>query len=349
MRLTAPLEGKVLDAIEESFDPNQISVILRRQLGMRIVSIVGAGQPWPNQVDAIYQEFHLRNEIEKLLTVLRDARPAVAAFALALDQMGYTQIKGEGETTGRPALEALLARRQNPWRDVVEFRGGLSTLETQVCQVLGSLTGTGSLIGTDLVLTNRHVVADVLAGDGHTLTGGVTCIFDHKKGGAGFTTDPRKVSVTRVEASSPHALEDTKPGAMNESLDFLDYAILKLSEPVGEEPVTAGGAPRGTMDLGRPEQEPAATSGVLVLQHPGGEPMKIDIGSVLTRGPTRIRHNVNTKPGSSGAPVFDAALKFVALHHVGHENGPAPGDPGYNQAIPIGVILADARQKGVAI
>lgn len=348
MRLNGPIEGSVLQAIEDSFDRNRIAVILRRQLGVRVDNIVADGRPWPNQVDEIYQEFDLLNTVEKLLTVLRDARPAVPEFALALDELGFTQIQGEGQT-GRPALEALLARKRTPFQDVVEFRSSLSTLEAQVCKVIADLTGTGSLIAPDLVLTNRHVVANLLAGDGHTLTGTVTCIFDHKKGGGGFTTPPRNVAVTRVEASSPYAVEDTRPGPMANSLDCLDYALLRLKEPVGDQPITSGGDPRGSMDLRPPTEDPSVNSGLVILQHPGGEPMKIDIGSVLMRGQTRIRHSVNTKHGSSGAPVFDPALRLVAIHHSGHENGPATADIGYNQAIPFDVILADARKKSVAI
>ena len=348
MRLKQPIESRVLQAIEDSFDRNRIAVILRRQMGVRIDNIVADGQPWPNQVDAIYQEFHLQNTVEKLLAVLRNARPAVPDFALALDELGFAQIQGEGQT-GRPALEALLARKQTPFQDVVEFRSQLSVLEAQVCKITAARAGTGSLIGPDLVLTNRHVVADFLAGDGHSLTGTVTCIFDHKKGGGGFTTEARKVAVTRVEASSRHAVEDTQPGPMNDSLEFLDYAMLRLGQPVGDQPITSGGDPRLTMDLTPPEEDPVVNNGLVILQHPGGEPMKIDIGSVLVRGPTRIRHSVNTKPGSSGAPVFDAALRLVGIHHSGHANGPAPADPGYNQAIPFSLILADARNKGVRI
>lgn len=347
MRLKPPFDSKVLQAIEESFNSNSISVVLRRELGARIDNIVGPNDPWPNQVDSIYQEFELRNTVEKLLLALRDARPAVPEFALALDELGFSVIEGEGET-GRPALEALLSRKDSPFEDVVLFRGKLSTLETQVCRITADMTGTGSLIAPDLVLTNRHVVAGLLAADGRTLTGTVTCTFDHKTA-PGVTVAGTSVKATHVEASSPHAPEDTMAGPMNDSLDFLDYALLRLADPIGDSPITRGGDPRGFMVLTAPADDPVIHSGLVVLQHPGGEPMKIDIGAVLARGPTRIRHSVNTRPGSSGAPVFDPALRLMALHHSGHENGPAPGDPGYNQAIPVSLILKDARAKGVSI
>jgi V8-like Glu-specific endopeptidase len=76
--------------------------------------------------------------------------------------------------------------------------------------------------------------------------------------------------------------------------------------------------------------------------------MKIDLGSVTETGPARFRHTVNTEPGSSGAPVFDAALNLIGIHHAGQSGGPGPALT-YNEGIPLGAILTDARAKQVAI
>ncbi len=55
---------------------------------------------------------------------------------------------------------------------------------------------------------------------------------------------------------------------------------------------------------------------------------------------TRLRHKTATLPGSSGAPCFNANLDLVALHHAG-DPAETPGRPAeYNQAIPIGAIIA---------
>src|SRR6516165_4730909 len=118
MRLKHPSAALVLQAMEDSFNPRQIEAILFRQLGQKTYSIFGAGLPWPNQVNEIYQEFDSHNTIENLLTVLRDARPNVPEFAFALDELGFAQIKGPGQA-GRLALEALLARKQEPFQNVV--------------------------------------------------------------------------------------------------------------------------------------------------------------------------------------------------------------------------------------
>ena len=347
MRLSQETAGLVLQAIEDSFSPKLMANILFRRLGARIFNIVGEGEPWPNQVNAVYQEYDSQFTIERLLVALRDARPAVPEFAFALDELGFAHIQGP-QTTGRSALEALLTHGRAPFQDVVQFRGQLSVLEAQVCRVVCSHLGTGALVAPDLVLTNRHVIAQSLAADGHQLTQTVRCIFDDKVGGGGYKAPLRSIEVVSVEASSPHASEDERPGPMPDSLERLDYALLRLSARVGDQAIIEGGAPRGAMVLTAPEEAPAVNSGLVILQHPGGEPMKIDIGAVVARGRTRIRHSVNTKRGSSGAPVFDPTLRLIALHHSGHESGPAK-NPGYNQAIPMDLILADARAKGVTI
>lgn len=328
--------------MQASFDANGMRLILRRRLGEVYAHIVPAGLPWPNEVDAIYEAFDQQNTVEHLVAALRDARPAVPEFAQVLDSMGFARI-----STG---LEALLSRQESPYQDVVTFRGDLSRLEAQVCQIRGGMLGTGTLIAPNMVLTNRHVVAPNLAADDGVLTGKVVCVFDHKKGSSTYQTPPTEVAVARVLVSSPHAGEDTQPGPTNDSLDYLDYAVLELGSAVGNAPIVNGGDPRGWVELAPPPSAPTEGSGLVVLQHPKGEPMKIDIGSVIKKAPTRLRHSVNTEPGSSGAPVFDAGLRLVAIHHVGHQNGPGgPGAPGYNQAIPLDLILADARARSVAV
>ncbi|GGL35560.1 hypothetical protein GCM10010983_35690 [Caulobacter rhizosphaerae] len=285
--------------------------------------------------------------MEELLAVLRDARPAVPDFAFALDELGFTRISN-GAQVGPIALEVMLSDRG--YRDAPEFRGKLSMLEGRVCQVRAAGTGTGVLIAPDLVLTNRHVIAGLLAADGRALLGDVTCVFDWKSGGARFATPETRVVVRSVEASSPHADGDLVAGPMVDSASHLDYAILRLAERIGDKPITVGGEPRGVVEVAPSGSGLKTHDAALILQHPMGQPMMIDIGAVLEQGPTRLRHNVNTASGSSGAPLFDATLRLAALHHAGHENGPpSHGVTGFNQAIPIEPILDDARREGVMI
>jgi hypothetical protein len=339
MQLQNPLLAIFLRAMEASFDDTDLQVILLQRFGLRYSKLTNPIRPWSLQVINIHDYFDKRNETEHLVSALRDARPNVPEFAKVADGMGFAVI-----STG---LEVLVQTGRTPYQDVDVFRAKLATIEAAICQVdIDGATGTGTLIGADLVITNRHVVAARIGTDGK-LTGPATCRFDYKTNGEGYTTPATEVAAHLLLASSPHAPQDTVIGPMATDLAALDYAILKLDRKFADEPVVAGGNPRGRIEVaGAPTA--GVDAGVLVIQHPGGKPMKIDFGSVTEVGPARFRHTVNTEPGSSGAPVFDAALRLVGIHHAGHTGGPGPALT-YNEGIPLGAILTDAVAKGVAI
>ena len=86
---------------------------------------------------------------------------------------------------------------------------------------------------------------------------------------------------------------------------------------------------------------------VIVLQHPKGQPMQQDMGAVteLNTNGTRIRHEANTLPGSSGSPCFSIRdLSIFALHHAGGHSKTL--NRPYNQAVPIGKIINLVRLRG---
>lgn len=240
----------------------------------------------------------------------------------------------------------VLVHAGTPYQDVDLFRSKLASLEAAICQIdTGSGLGTGTLIAEDLVITNHHVIAKKI-GNAGALTGPITCRFDYKNNGAGYTSAGLQIMARVLLASSPHAPEDLVSGPMANDFGALDYAILKLDRKLANEPIVTGGYPRGQVDVSS-SSAIAQNTGLLVLQHPGGQPMKIDIGSVLTHGATRFRHSVNTEPGSSGAPVFDAALCLIGIHHAGQSGGTAQLP--YNEGIPLQAILTDARAKNVEV
>lgn len=340
MRLTNPMLGVFLRAMEDSFNATDLQSLLLQRFGLRYTKLTNASLPWVTQVINIHDYFDFREQTEQLVAALRDARPSVPELAIVADSVGFA-------TVHKAELEVLVQHKDSPYQDVDEFRATLATIEAATCQIdMGGTLGTGTLIAADLVMTNRHVVLSRIGADGQ-LTGPATCRFDYKTNGAGFTTPPVNAVASKLLASSPHAPEDLIVGPMATDLNALDYAILKLDRAIANDPVIAGGEPRGHIDISGPPAT-ALDAGVLVLQHPGGKPMKIDLGSVVDLGQARFRHTVNTEPGSSGAPVFDAALRMIGIHHAGQSGGPGPSLT-YNEAIPLGAILNDARAKGVAI
>jgi len=118
---------------------------------------------------------------------------------------------------------------------------------------------------------------------------------------------------------------------------------LRLDEPIGELPV--GGdtldvqaRPRAWIDTLAETPALAVGNQVFLLQHPRGEPLQLTVGTVtaFNASGTRVRYDANSKDGSSGAPVFDADLNLVALHHARDPAEP----PQWNQAVPFAVVKA---------
>ena len=339
MRLQHPTLGMFIRALEDSFSQPEMQSLLLQRFGVAYQKFTNSSQPWQTQVVEVIAYFDFRNTTEQLVAAVRDARPSVTEFGQIADSLGFVQAPANAE------LEVLI-RLDTPYQDVDAFRAKLTSLEAAICQIdTGTGFGTGTLIAEDLIITNHHVVADKIGTDGK-LTGPVTCRFDYKTNGAGYTTPALNVMASTLLASSPHAPADLVNGPMASDSGALDYAILKLDRKLASEPIVAGGDPRGRVDISGPSAI-VRNTGLLVLQHPGGKPMKIDLGTVLDLGTTRFRHSVNTERGSSGAPVFDAALRLIGIHHAGQSGGTACLP--YNEGIPLGAILADARTKNVEV
>ena len=121
--------------------------------------------------------------------------------------------------------------------------------------------------------------------------------------------------------------------------DELDYALLRLTVPVGTE--------RGWITLPAAPAAAGAGAPLLIVQHPDGGPMKLamDTEAVigLTPGGLRLRYKTNTDPGSSGSPCFTMDWDLIALHHFGD---PAWRAPAFNQGVPANLIRHSIAARG---
>lgn len=246
----------------------------------------------------------------------------------------------------RRELEKLL-EGSSIFLDIAQWRQGLGESEARTCRIdyQGMARGTGVLIGPDLVLTNHHVVEPLLGASPEHVHNW-TCRFDHKLSESGDIVAAGRIvalvpdwCVDALPPSEHDAAPDPKPEPSDEELDF---ALLRLAEPAGHDPVdNDAGRTRGWVAVRSDidEHEPV----IAIIQHPRGLPMKLALAlekrlSINKRG-NRVRYEVATEPGSSGAPVFDSNWRLVALHHSGD-----PGwKPEYNEGIPLGKILARPR------
>lgn len=228
----------------------------------------------------------------------------------------------------------------------------------RVCRVEvdGSPLGTGFLVGRDAVLTNYHVLKDLI--DGQAGGERVVCRFDYHVGDGGGVREGKPVALKGAFAdwhldSSP-PLTDPQENAGNPvpTPDQLDHALVRLAEEVGAEPIYADypdGPKRGWVKV--PPGPPAlgVDAPVFILQHPNTAPAKLalDTKAILSVNPnrTRVRYTTNTDQGSSGSPCFNEDWGLLALHHFGD---PLHQKAEFNQGIPIDTIRARLTREGKA-
>ncbi len=250
-------------------------------------------------------------------------------------------------------------KQQLNFLDVGLWREQLARMEGRVCRVelndgTGNM-GTGFLVGPDTLLTNYHVLESVLKQPDKA--GAVRFRFDYKQLATGAVSDGTLVKLHATDWKldhSPYSAAEAAgtPDTPPPTAEQLDYALVRLERPVGQEPMTPGvaGSPlRGWIRM--PDAAPALTPkmALLILQHPKTRPLKLALDTealtpVVHQG-LRVRYTTNTEGGSSGSPCFNTDWSLVALHHYGD---PAYNQPQYNQGIPIGLIRERITAQGKA-
>ena len=258
----------------------------------------------------------------------------------------FSQNLGLVSTDAPKSMLEKVVSGNTTFLDVGKWREGLTKMEWRVCRIdiNGSGAGTGFLVGPDVVMTNHHVVADVI--DGNIAPSKVKCRFDYKVAqgdviSQGVLFDLATEWLIDQTPHSPVDLEqDPKSGEPNE--DQLDFALIRLETSAGNQPPSnaSGGEPRKWIELNKSPVDFANQKVVAILQHPEALPLKLALGfdqEIKVNGAgNRIRYTVPTEGGSSGSPVFDSDWRLVALHHSGD---PAVVDPQYNEAIPVSKIV----------
>jgi Trypsin-like peptidase domain len=203
--------------------------------------------------------------------------------------------------------------------------------------------GSGFLVGTDLLLTAAHVADE--GGTGCVDADGLVAVFDFhnldpppkSQGETGFP-----VPIAGVLCESPPTTDERASKAVanwDAPMDKLDFALLKLSQPVAVAP------PATSRGFYRLDPQPI-NLGLL----PPSEVFHFPLGGFLGRSPilgkfvssvsgTRIRYTSNTLVGSSGGAVIDRRGNLIALHHYSIAT--------QNQAVPIWLIAEVLTNRGL--
>lgn len=167
--------------------------------------------------------------------------------------------------------------------------------------------GTGFLVAPGVLMTNNHVLADSgEARDAHAQFRYEVDLAEKHVDPVDFRLEPERLFVTDPDLD--FSLVAVAPAALDGSR-LEDFGYLPL---VGAE---------GKTVVGRP---------VNIIQHPAGERKQVVFReSMLSALPESLRtmahYTGDTKPGSSGSPVFSDAWEVIALHHSGV---PAANDDG---------------------
>jgi hypothetical protein len=350
-------------AIDDAFDQEELRSLLRVECGRRLDHLVALPMTWGPLVTQVVQRAEQDDFTPELVMAVAAWKPRNVALAVVLREL--TLAPGVGATLAvSPALAAGYAdapsalqgrvRARSGYADIDQFQADLAMARPRICRIESAhdpsdAVGTGFLVADDLVLTNFHVKALLDARGAQP-----ACRFDYVRlAGNPAARDGLRVPAAAGNpwvAASPYAPGDVRRDGTAPTADHLDYALLHLPDPVGlfppghDQPGDPSDA-RGHFPLRADAVPLAAGEDVVVLQHPGGQPLKVALGSALASGvPFRSAHDAPTERGTSGSPVFDLQLQLRALHHA---TDPAdPDRPQFNQAVPIGLVAADLAARG---
>jgi len=342
-QLTGSQAAQLRDALLDGFTPDALDELLYYALSLRRAEISLADN-YRTRIFHLIRDAESRGWTGEFISAARDARPKSAALQALAARLGLSS------APPGPALERII-NAAVPFVDVSVWREQLARLEGQVCRVevpagLDATFGTGFLVSPDLCLTNYHVVQPLIEGTAQPAS--VRLRFDFRRASDGTAVSDGRtfplVAGDWLAASSPPGAAELQPESAGvPGADELDFALIRVDGSPGTEPAGLAGQlpdapPRGWIDRAGSAGAEAGCQ-LFLLQHPEGAPLKLAFGASLglSANGTRLRHQVNTEPGSSGSPCFNARLELVGLHHAGDPNFAHPA--GYNAAIPVAAIL----------
>lgn len=365
-QLTGPEIGILRTALEAHYDIMTIRPFTEIRIDKGFLNFVSPLSPFNVQLFEFIKAANQRGWQGELINAFLAEHPEheevlKLAFSLGIGS-GMYQEKEEHAVADLNALEEMV--NDNPFLDLAIMLKELGRIERCVCRIevekeIGRSWGTGFLVGPDLILTNYHVLQSFIEEPAKVKS--VNCVFDYKVLPDGSTihqgTEVHPAGSDPILAFSPYGQLDVSGSdnlQVNWPEDELDYALMKLERPIGNEPFgpQAGGTPmrpakRGWIPV--PSNDPALPQGghVIIVQHPKGSPQKIAFGFSKSEGTDqnkmRLRYKVNTKGGSSGSPCFNEKYEWVALHNMGDPSW----NPVYNQGIVAQKIIADLKTKNI--
>lgn len=340
---SGPESEALFNALVEAFDQDELDRLLEFRLEKKLRRIASLSKPYDTIVFQVLDNARRYGWLGQLVAAALEWNPHPDLYAVARD-LGLTA----AEVNQTANLERMV-KESSSFIDIRPWLSKLGQIEAQVCRVeTPTSSGTAFLVGPDVLITNYHVLKDVI--EDRTLAAEVVLRFDYKT----IRDDSQEEVISKGTTFklaedwlidySPYSSADTvdDPGNVP-AADELDYTLFRAKGDPGRSPIGGTAAPgvpkRGWIETAAspPPLEPGRIG--FIIQHPKGAPLKLAFGALtqVNANGTRVRYDTNTESGSSGSPVFDVDLKLLALHHA--------GDPDfsrlalYNQGVPMAAIL----------
>lgn len=300
-------------------------MLLALSLDRSLAVIAPTGRSYAYVVFCVIRASEAEGWTAELILAACSARPENPGLAAVAEIVSLVASGGEAQ------LERMV-RPTAGIHDAGRWREELRRNERRVCRIEGktlnlSVTGTGFLVGPDLLLTNFHVVEPLLLSEGGPT---LHARFDLRLAPDGVALLEGMACALAADwllASSPHAAaKQASVEAAGDGSARLDYALLRLADPVGEQEIGLGGGSeprRGWVALDAGLRAPEVDDQVLILQHPGDAALQVAIDRVVSLDAQRatVRYLTNTDDGSSGAPCFGSRWELLALHQGGSTGG----------------------------
>jgi Trypsin-like peptidase domain len=288
MRLLASIRSDIKQGFLDAFRTwGDLNVFLVSKFDEPLDAKI-AGDNYEQKLFHTIQYFESRDQVSILLERAiednadnKSLRSARAHFDLWQQTIGAAADGAlpDGGPPGEGSPEALIISELGLGQDPISWRRTMGTVMKSVAQVDTShCRGTGFLIGESCVLTAYHVVKNIVISNPETKVK--------------FSLRGEEVGLVAGDCflSTDNAL---------------DYALLRLNKSPGLEPIP--------IPMNR---EPIRSEALMILQHPLGGTIKFTLGrldEVILGG--KFTHNVNTLPGSSGAPCFSSDWSLLGMHY----------------------------------
>lgn len=331
-RLNKDQRKQLYAAMLEAFPSwDDLSAMVTLQLDGNLETISAHVNPLTKVTLDLITWAEARGLLGEVVAGALDARPASQALATFASTMAATAPTPAPGGLAAPTASADKERYKRLVFKAIEFAGAaafresMAARERAVCRVerpVGVPWGTGFLVGPDLLITNYHVLEDVLEGRQPAAT--VAARFDYAANADGSKVNEGRLVGLDANAWRVHA----------SPIRDLDFALVRLAERAGED--ATPGDPGGTRGWLTPEaHEFVENEPVFLLQHPKAAPLKIAAGGVVSVTERRVHYLANTLSGSSGSPCFTSDWRLAALHRS--------SDDIANVGVPFAAVLKEIQ------